>query len=99
MHALQVLRNVASVLKQGMGRVLFRDYAEGDMAQTRLQDSTSGARHIRGNFFARGDGTCCYYFAQVSTASRLQYSRHWVSTEPSEGDTGVLLARPTPCRC
>lgn len=69
MHALQVLRNVASVLKQGTGRVLFRDYAEGDMAQTRLQDSTSGARHIRGNFFARGDGTCCYYFDQVRTTS------------------------------
>jgi methyltransferase-like protein 6 len=54
------------VLKRGSGRVLFRDYAEGDLAQERLQDS-KGVRHIRGNFYARGDGTCCYYFGQVGT--------------------------------
>ena len=36
----QALRNVASVLKPGSGRVLFRDYAEGDLAQTRLQVRT-----------------------------------------------------------
>lgn len=56
---------MASVLKPGSGRVLFRDYADGDMAQTRLQDS-QGVKHIRGNFYARGDGTCCYYFGQVT---------------------------------
>jgi methyltransferase-like protein 6 len=57
---------VAAVLKPGSGRVLFRDYADGDLAQTRLQDSF-GVKHIRGNFYARGDGTCCYYFGQVRT--------------------------------
>jgi hypothetical protein len=63
-YTVQALRNVASVLKPGTGRVQFRDYADGDMAQTRLQDS-QGVKHIRGNFYARGDGTCCYYFGQV----------------------------------
>jgi hypothetical protein len=64
--AMQALQNVASVLKAGTGRVLFRDYADGDLAQTRLQDSQA-VKHIRGNFYARGDGTCCYYFTQVHT--------------------------------
>jgi hypothetical protein len=64
----QALRNVAAVLKPGVGRVLFRDYADGDLAQTRLQDS-SAVKHIRGNFYVRGDGTCCYYFGQVRGTS------------------------------
>jgi hypothetical protein len=46
--------------------VLFREYADGDLAQSRLQDSQA-VKHIRGNFYARGDGTCCYYFGQVHT--------------------------------
>lgn len=61
----QAIRNVASVLKRGSGRILFRDYADGDLAQTRLQDSRHTVKNIRGNFYARGDGTCCYYFDQV----------------------------------
>lgn len=56
---------MASVLKRDGGRVLFRDYAAGDMAQARLQDRPVGLRRIRGSFFARGDGTCSYFFDEV----------------------------------
>eukprot|EP00882_Tetradesmus_deserticola_P023439 GHRQ01025505.1.p1 GENE.GHRQ01025505.1~~GHRQ01025505.1.p1 ORF type:complete len:293 (+),score=136.66 GHRQ01025505.1:102-980(+) len=65
----QALQNIASVLKPGTGRVLFRDYAEGDLAQTRLEGSSNGVKFIRKNFYVRGDGTCCYYYTEEVLAA------------------------------
>ncbi|RLN16628.1 uncharacterized protein C2845_PM02G37840 [Panicum miliaceum] len=48
-----VLQNARSVLKHG-GRVLFRDYAFGDIAQERLM---SKGQQISDNFYVRGNGT------------------------------------------
>lgn len=58
------MANVAAVLKPGRGRVLVRDYAEGDLAQLRLAGPTRNQR-ISENFYVRSDGTQAYYFSQV----------------------------------
>lgn len=62
--SLQAVANVARALKPGSGRVLVRDYADGDLAQLRLAGPTRHQR-ISENFFARSDGTQAYFFTQV----------------------------------
>lgn len=54
-----VVQNVSKVLKPS-GRVLFRDYATGDLAQERLNCKD---QKISENFYARGDGTRAFYFS------------------------------------
>ena len=57
-----VLRNVSSVMRpEGAGRVLLRDYADGDLAQRRLLDKGDG-RKLGDNHYVRGDGTRAFYF-------------------------------------
>lgn len=53
----QAIRNVKAVLKPGTGRILFRDYAEGDLAQERLHNN--GVKLLSERFYVRGDGTRC----------------------------------------
>ena len=56
---------MAQTLRPGTGKVLFRDYAENDMAQGRL--GNAGRQQKLGpNFYVRGDGTRCFYFSEVS---------------------------------
>ena len=62
----QAIARVAATLKPGTARVLVRDYAEGDLAQQRFQRSARMQR-ISHNFYARSDGTCAYFFSQVSS--------------------------------
>ncbi|KAI7846222.1 hypothetical protein COHA_000292 [Chlorella ohadii] len=58
------IRRVAAALRPG-GRLLFRDYAAGDLCQERL--SGEGKQQQLGdNFFVRWDGTCAYYFTEAS---------------------------------
>ncbi|GIL67478.1 hypothetical protein Vafri_20875 [Volvox africanus] len=62
------IHNVAKCLRPGSGRLLFRDYAEGDLAQERLAGGDRPKR-LGPNFYVRGDGTRCYYFSQPEVLS------------------------------
>ncbi|KAI9039037.1 tRNA(Thr) (cytosine(32)-N(3))-methyltransferase [Aspergillus affinis] len=70
----QAIRNVYRVLKPG-GRVLFRDYGRGDLAQVRFKKG----RYMGENFYIRGDGTRVYFF------DKEQLRQMWGQWTPEKG--------------
>ncbi|GJQ09197.1 hypothetical protein GpartN1_g5213.t1 [Galdieria partita] len=64
------------LLKPGTGKVLFRDYAFGDLTQIRQHPKNC----IDRNLYLRGDGTLAYYFTE-SFLQSLFPSSHWKTLE------------------
>jgi len=57
------VRNLSTVMRGGQkGVVCVRDYAAGDLAQTRF--SAKDAQKLSENFYVRHDGTRAYYFTK-----------------------------------
>lgn len=54
-----VANHLKSVLKPG-GKVLFRDYAESDLAERRFEGRPR--KKLGEHFYLRSDGTRCFYF-------------------------------------
>ncbi|RAH64967.1 tRNA(Thr) (cytosine(32)-N(3))-methyltransferase [Aspergillus aculeatinus CBS 121060] len=77
----QAIRNIYRVLKPG-GKILFRDYGRGDLAQVRFKKG----RYMGENFYIRGDGTRVYFF------DRDELEKMWGQWTPEKGLPKGLVA-------
>lgn len=73
-NPLQALENLKPSLAPG-GRVLVRDYARGDLAQSRLSEP-GRVQRLADDFYVRWDGTRAFYFTQVGDLRAACACRH-----------------------
>lgn len=60
----QAIRNIARTLVPGSGRIFFRDYAQGDLAEARLH-KVGRTRRLEPSAYCRNDGTRTYFFSHA----------------------------------
>eukprot|EP00004_Rigifila_ramosa_P023537 TRINITY_DN6622_c0_g1_i5.p2 TRINITY_DN6622_c0_g1~~TRINITY_DN6622_c0_g1_i5.p2 ORF type:complete len:172 (-),score=39.07 TRINITY_DN6622_c0_g1_i5:5-520(-) len=65
----QVLQKVKRVLRPG-GKVLFRDYAQFDLAQMRF--CRAKGHKLDESLYVRGDGTLAYFFEKAELAALFE---------------------------
>ena len=75
------LANVRRMLRKG-GKVLFRDYGRGDLAQVRFK----AGRYLEENFYVRGDGTRVYFFDEDELRWIFTGQRKVKAEDPDAGD-------------
>jgi len=75
------LANVRRMLRKG-GKVLFRDYGRGDLAQVRFK----AGRYLEENFYVRGDGTRVYFFDEDELRWIFTGQREVKAEDPDTGD-------------
>lgn len=75
------LANVRRMLRKG-GKVLFRDYGRGDLAQVRFK----AGRYLEENFYVRGDGTRVYFFDEDELRWIFTGQRKVKVEDPDAGD-------------
>lgn len=78
-----VIRNIGSVLVAGGGRLYFRDYSAGDLAEERLHRPGRN-RRLSHRAYCRSDGTRTYFFTEeevVAVFAVEGFSCDWVHTE------------------
>ena len=84
------VRHAASVLRRPDGRLLVRDYAEGDMAEGRLE--AKALRKLGDHFYVRGDGTRAYYFSAEKLVDLVTRAGEEAGGAGSESEGGRYAA-------
>lgn len=90
----QGVRHLAQLLKPG-GRILFRDYATGDLAQKRFKSRN----RIEDNYFVRQDRTLSYFFDEsrirevMQQVGLVEVNVRRVSREIENRKEGIVMQR------
>jgi len=93
-----LINKLAKLLKVG-GSILFRDYAEEDMAHIRFQKQKPKNNKLGENFFVRHDGTRSYFFSiefiaeLMTNAGLVAESNNYMNKEVTNAKMNIVMQR------